>query len=181
MPTPATRSAAPLRGKSCGRSWRSARALRKRWSAPSGWTARRSGKRTSRAGVTRRRHRQHRAPKRGESALGCLRKRNRRAGRRQREIGGRFGGESYFGFATTRAASPRCLRRWFQTRSQSRLWQMIRTFAGRSPSKSAQRRPRCGLRRSNRIAAACCIFSRAMTELLRWRVNSSTKSWASHP
>ena len=42
----------------------------------------------------RRRHREYRASKRGESALGCIRKGNWRANRRQREIGGRFGEEN---------------------------------------------------------------------------------------
>ena len=97
-------------------------------------------------------HRKHSAAKRSESAVGCIRKGDRRAGRRQCEIGDRFMREDCFAFATTRVASPRCLHRWFRTHSRSRLWQMIPIFAERSPSKSGRRRLRCGSRRSNRIA-----------------------------
>ena len=106
-----------------------------------------------------RRHWQYRAPKRGASAVGRLRKRNRCAGRRQ-PVGPRsIWLEKYCAFAMTRAPNPRCLDRSSAMRSRSKCFPAIRRCAGPSPSKSGPQRPPCGLRRSNRTVAGSWRYS----------------------
>ena len=92
-----------------------------------------------------------------------------------KEIGAPMGGYAKTAIDLATKTSSNLRRRAWQVRPAwdigfGRLlsrdcWQMIPTFAERSPSKSALRPPRYGLRRSNRIVAASCSFSRETTEL----------------